>query len=623
MKKLPIFSLLLFFIPDFTNAQDTAKTLPLVQVSSQRLDRLFIGQNSANIDSISMQQYENQSLTNLISTQTAIPIKSYSTGLATISMRGMGAAQTAILWNGFDIRAASTGLNELGIFPVGFSQIRIKSGSGTALYGSGAIGGTLLLDSEAPVINDFKMNFDQTFGSFGTRATTLGLAGGKKKTTISSQIQHQKADNDFSFKNYSLIGQPIQKQANAKNNVLNAMLNFRVQLSDNQILKASSWWSDADRESPFSMTSANTNAKQKDQSFRNMLEWVLLKNEKTSRLRGAFFDEKFRYSSDAVDNSNYRILTYIAEGEHTRPTFKNIKNGQLRLGGNFTYQSAENSTYNDLKIRQRLALFASQINAWKTGKIALNLRQEMVNGTLNPFTFLLGTEQRIFKNIDLIKKIVVRGSISKNFSLPALNDLYYENVGNPNLLSESGWSEEIGFDVFYKEMCLKTTFFHIEVNNWIQWSPKESGIWRPYNLKNVTSNGAEIDFQWQLLNKPINQNIEIKYRLAFTEDDLFVGKQLIFIPIHSAMFGWTLQHKKTTFRWTKNYSSQRFSTATNTESTAAYTLSNLYFSYSFPIKKTKLSFALSLDNVFNQAYEVIKFYPNPGRSVLLSFVFKY
>jgi vitamin B12 transporter len=614
--RLPWLSLCLFFFISIIKLQSQTDTikLPQIEISSQRFDQLFVGQNDFQIDSTSLQQFENQSLSTLITAQTAIAVKAYGTGLATLSMRGMSAAQTAILWNGFDIRTASTGLNELGLFPTGFDQIRIKSGSSTALFGSGAIGGTLLLDSEAPAIKDFSAKIDQSFGSFGMHGTTLGLAGGKGRVTTSVQLQYQKADNDFCFQNYSEIGQPIQKQINAANRINNGLINFRMQIADNQLLKISTWLNDANRQSPVSMVSANNHGLQKDHSQRNMAEWIVFHACGTSRVRSAFFNEKLSYTNDAITDSRYYILTYINEAEHTR---KISQNSLLRLGANYTYQSATNTNYEGLKTRKRLALFAAQTFEWKTGKTALNLRQEFADGQTNPFTFSLGSEQIVYKSASFLNKIQIRGAISKNFNRPALNDLYWLTVGNPNLRSENGWSQELGYDFILDKILLKFTGFHIKVNDWIQWSPQNTGIWQPYNLKNVNSKGLEIDLILKNKMAKWNSQFVVKYRLTHTQDDLFKGKQLIYIPRNTALLSWNLAQEKWNFRWTQTYSSQRYSTASNTKSTDGFTLSNANFQYKTKVLKSDLGLSLSVDNIFNQAYEVISFYPNAGRAYIL------
>jgi len=62
------------------------------------------GQKVKTVDSATLQQYQLQSMGNLLSQQEPVFVKSYGFNeLATLSFRGASAAQSAVYWNGVPI----------------------------------------------------------------------------------------------------------------------------------------------------------------------------------------------------------------------------------------------------------------------------------------------------------------------------------------------------------------------------------------------------------------------------------------------------------------------------------------------------------------------------------------
>src|SRR5213075_2539798 len=97
-----------------------------------------------------------------------------------------------------------------------------------------------------------------------------------------------------------------------------------------------------------------------------------------------------------------------------------------------------------------------QKNISKRISVAANLRQPVVSGFSAPFLPYLGTEYVILKNVNHDLKI--RGSVSKNYRVPTLNDRYWQNAGDKNLLPETSHATELGW-------ALRNRFFEIS-NSW-------------------------------------------------------------------------------------------------------------------------------------------------------------
>jgi len=86
-----------------------------------------------------------------------------------------------------------------------------------------------------------------------------------------------------------------------------------------------------------------------------------------------------------------------------------------------------------------------------------------------PFLPYLGTEYEILKSTN--QNLKIRGSISKNYRVPTLNDRYWQNAGDKNLLPEASHAGELGVNYQFKTFEISSTFFSQKVDNWIQWVP--------------------------------------------------------------------------------------------------------------------------------------------------------
>jgi vitamin B12 transporter len=260
-----------------------------------------------------------------------------------------------------------------------------------------------------------------------------------------------------------------------------------------------------------------------------------------------------------------------------------------------------------------ITLFANDVFDLDFLKLSLNMRQEIVDGKAIPFTFSTGFEMPILKK----KTLILRGSISKNYNLPALNDMYWNLLGKKDLLPESGWSQELGF-TFTKEkekFSIKTglTFFNIDLDNRILWQPQNDGIWRPNNLTKMTSQGIELMSHFSYKNKDFNITLTPQYQLSKATDE--AGNQIIYTPLHSGSMSMRINYKILSVYYNQMASSRRYmvgGTWTN-----PFTMGNMVLGFTPSVFKLKMDVKLHIFNVWNTDYQVIRFYPNPQRQVRL------
>ena len=84
-------------------------------------------------------------------------------------------------------------------------------------------------------------------------------------------------------------------------------------------------------------------------------------------------------------------------------------------------------------------------------------------------------------------------SISRNYRVPGLNDIYWQELGNPDLEPEESYQLNLGLDYQLNKSAFSMLWelhsYYMWVDNWIQWTPSENGFWSPQNIKRVFKMG--------------------------------------------------------------------------------------------------------------------------------------
>ena len=145
------------------------------------------------------------SLSGVVSTVPGLFIKDYgsSSGLKTISQRGLGAEHTLVMLNGMRVSSFQNGLLDFGLFPSSeIERVEVLHGGNSAAFGSDAVGGVINIltypHSASP-----SLDLESSFGSFGYQR--YHIAGGMSSPEAGFRVglqDERSVDNfDFEFHN--------------------------------------------------------------------------------------------------------------------------------------------------------------------------------------------------------------------------------------------------------------------------------------------------------------------------------------------------------------------------------------------------------------------------------------
>lgn len=604
--------------------QQTLDSIALhnVVIVAPRLSDFASGLKTQAIDSATMARYRSADLGTLLEMESPIFIKSYGLGsLATTSFRGGSANHTAVLWNGFNIGSPMNGQIDLSLVPVGIAdEVSIQYGGASALWGSGAVGGSVLLNSTPVFDSGLTVDAGASFGSFGDRRQHIHFVRSTSKWISSISLFNTAARNDFLYSNPELLGTPEQRQRNAELAQYGLLAENHLRINQRQRLSLRFWYQNSDRNIPAMLVQANSSAKQLDQSYRATAEWQRLGTKVNSYVRAAYFDERLQWYGTSTDSAaNSRSRTLIAEAEMRI----RIASGQrINIGLNNTFAEARSDGFPERQQQNRTALFASyRINtANERSNTTLSLQQEMVAQELVPFTWSLGSEY------ELRKWLTAKANVARVYRIPTFNDLYWTPGGNPDLLPESGYSGEAGLVAKGQlrpgvKATAEGTFFQRTMDNWIIWLPA-GAYWSPQNIMNVWSRGVELrgELAWRIGGATMKLAAMTNYvvstnQTAKTVNDASVDKQLIYVPIYSGHGKLSVRYKGLLATSGVNYTGYRYTSTDNREYLDPYVLVNASVSYRMSAgKKYVADLMLQGFNLFDADYQVMLGRPMPLRN---------
>lgn len=518
--------------------------IPEIEVVSTTIREQSIGGQREQFDTDASSSAVNDLGTLL--NQNGIFIKSYgSNSLATSSIRGGSAGHTLVLWNGLPIQSPMLGLLDLSLLPLNSSEkVTVQKGGSSAMWGSGAIGGVVAMENNADFDNRLAISSNTMVGSFGNFSEQLKLKIGNRKFQSVTKVLHQQAENDFSYP--IAPGFPDRKQTNAAFWQQSFLQDFYLRLNNGHRLELHFWQQQSDKQIPATNVQTRSVAHQEDQSTRLVLDWAQVRKNVVIKSKAAWFHEHLDYFDELTELESLSSWhTFLGEVNGQR-SWKNRH--YLYLGSTYSHTKINAGGYKGSPSEDRAALFTSYQFKNKTIQLQASLRQEVVDNLWVPLMPVVGIDYQPFNFLSL------KGKVSKNYRLPTFNDRFWTPGGNPDLLAESGWSEEITVQLHHRkgafEVQWTNTVFNRNIDNWIMWSRVEGQqFWSANNIAKVWSRGLEERLSLTYFGKKTKVQFQLGYdyiratnEVALEIPSIDKGTQLWYTPQHQGFvniaFNW-------------------------------------------------------------------------------------
>ncbi|MEO0626740.1 MAG: TonB-dependent receptor [Bacteroidota bacterium] len=593
--------------------QDSSHVLPTVDVNTSTTRASVTGSVTRSWAGEQLEKLPHTNLAELLDTETGAYIKSYGMGsLATSSIRGGSAGHTLVLWNGLPIQSPMLGLLDLSLLPINATEnITFTKGGNGAMWGSGAIGGVINLENHADFTNRLAARSGTLFGSFGQFQQQLDLKLGRKKLQSITRLSHQQAENDFFY--FIAEGFPERQQTNASLSQQFLAQDLYWKINQRNHLAVRLWWQQSDRQIPPTNVQNRSQAHQDDVATRLLLEYKHFDDNGLWHVKTAFFEEQLDYFDDLILlESRSRFRTFLAEINRQWTWGKH----ELLLGNFNTHTRAWSAGYRgNIPSEYRTALFASW--AYKPGRwqTQFSLRQEMVDGVFIPLVPALGFSWQATPSFSL------HGKVSRNYRLPTFNDRFWLPGGNPDLLPESGWSQELTMNHQIQkkqfEFDFSLTAYHRKIDNWILWSQLDGqSFWSANNITSVRSWGLEPRMTLGLQ----VENLKLQWRAGYDyvrstnlvkleNPRMAEGEQLIYTPIHQAFSSISLDWKGFHLAYRHQYIGPAQGI---NDPLDAFQVGRVRLQYQNLFQPYQGTLFLNVNNIWDADYLVVERRPMPG-----------
>lgn len=608
-------------LPVAAAGEDTVRVFPqeeiLVTATRAEALRSSVASPVSIIPRRGIQASTGSTVASLLSGLPGLFLRSYGGGgaLQAVSVRGMAAEHTLVLLDGLRLTGYQNGQSDLGLlFSSNVERVEIVRGGHSSLYGADALGGVINIITRRSG-EGLHGRLASTLGSFGLQAvegSAAGTSGGIGWTAFARQ---ERAAGDYPF----TIGDGQTMRRSGADYRLSST-EASVSLPVTERIKADARVSrqDASRGSPGSV----------EWPFAARLE------DREIRLQGGILWQaspgailSFRFSSTASHQTfgpgtgDYmnRVLTltpeirFVIAPEHTGSAGAEVVRARIRG----TVQQPEARIQTSLFLATQHTLSAGPFTDLVLYPSLRFDRFSDVGEDMSP---------RIGVNLGLLDapRLRLRASAGKSFRVPTFNDLFWPaspwDRGNPGLRPERSIGVDAGLSAAAGGLRAELGFFSLRTKDRIVWMADEAWVWSPVNVTDVLTQGIEAEAGWLGFGGMLEATVSSTWMASTKKSadfpgDPTQGKNLVSVPSHMASAVLLLVFRPVTLHLRQEWTGRREITESNDRSLPGFAVASAGVTLMRAFPPVTSSLKLEVLNLFNRSYEVMAFYPMPGREV--------
>ncbi|MBD5349321.1 MAG: TonB-dependent receptor [Bacteroides sp.] len=625
-----------------------------------------IGVQKTEFDSLALKETVALSMADVLTFNSSVFVKSYGRAtLSTVAFRGTSPSHTQVTWNGMRINNPMLGMTDFSTIPSYFiDKASLLHGTSSVNETGGGLGGLVKLATVADVDSGLHLQYVQGIGSFKTFDEFARITYGSRRWSVSTRVVYSSSPNDYRYVNRdkkvniydddkNIIGQyhPTERNRSGSYKDFHALQEVSYRISQRDRLGLNLWYVNSNRELPMLTTDYGEERdfenRQREQTLRAVVNWDHNRRKWKLGLRGGYIHTWMAYdykrevaegNMASMTRSRSRVNTFYgqAEGEFS-PAEKWFFTAGVSAHQHFVRSQDRNIILQDGDKaivgydQGRIELSASASAKWQPLErlgVSAVVRQEMFGDRVAPVIPALFVDGLVSRR----GNVMLKSSVSRNHKFPTLNDLYFLPGGNPDLKNESGWTYDAGasFDIgwsrpFPVSAGGSVTWFDSRIDDWIIWLPTTKGFFSPRNVKRVHAYGIEgrlnVAFEpirdWVFdVNGSYSWTPSINVGEKMSPADRSVGKQLPYVPRHSASLTGRLTWRSWSFLYKWAYYSERYTMSSNdytiTGHLPQYFMSNVSLEKKLTLKVADLQLKLAVNNLFDEDYLSVLSRPMPG-----------
>jgi outer membrane cobalamin receptor len=576
-------------------------------------------------------------------------------GLKTVSIRSLGSQHTAVSYDGVTITDAQSGQVDISRFTLDHVEsVALSVGQTDDIFQTArmyASAGALRIQTQAPRFGNDRPSRLQgrlKTGSFGMFAPSLRYEqklGSALAASLHADYLSAANAYPYTLTNGDVVSHEKRKNSDIKS--LNTELNLFAGLPRQGSLRLKTCLFDSHRGLPGSVILYNDYHTER---LRNRNAFVQGSYEGHPAGRLTFGAQaKFDYSWTHYRDYHSKYVDGQQTDVYTQREYYGSATMLYEAGGHLSFSMAEDVFFNTLDATtphcafpERLTSLTALAGRFRNNRLTVTasllatcITEEVQRGDpaadrkrLSP---AISLSYRLFSE----QNLRVRASFKDIFRVPTFNDLYYDRIGNKDLDDEKAsqynagltWSASCGRLSY---VSLTADGYYNKVKDKIVAMPTMF-IWKMMNMGEVEIKGLDVNLSARLsLPAALSLQADGSYSWQMAADvtktgSKTYGHQLPYTPVHSGAVSVSLDHPWLNVSWLLTAVGERYSLPQNIEANRmpGYVEHQLSLRRSFCLRQGTLGVQVEAINLGGAAYDVVRYYPMPGRSFRATISYSY
>ncbi len=595
-------------------------------------------------------------------------------GIVKPFIRGLGFSRVVTLYQNNKLENHAWGQDHgLGLNGLGVKSVDVIKGPASILYGSGAIGGVIIVKDDESYLNSETItgNLGATYNSTSNGLRNFGSLGKKFQNNLFLAIDAA-YENHADYKNGEnrIIGNSRFNYNTLRLHTGIDKENYKNKLSFTYQKQNLGIIDDNELEETLA---TNRNDRKMQLPFQEVSDYLISFSEERLREKfQTFFHLSHHFNDRNEIEEDFNELDLGIKQHHTFLTgrislfpdsdFTHTFGVQASLINTKNKEEAKEILIPDARTRdvgvyylgsKQLDKFYLQgglrfdfrnVEALANSQALIdygfilpgNPEDRTLSTNFSGFTGSLGVSYRFNSNNQ------IKLNASTGFRAPDLAELFSNGphpgtsrfeVGNANFKREQSLQTDLTYTLTSDSFDLGTSFYINDISNYIFFTntgeirPDGLEIWA-FQQQNALLYGTEWELKYRTMQ---NDNLQLRATAALVRGELKdENEYLTFIPANQ--YGFDISYKpffskNTLFTVALNHTSKQDRPGFNEMSTPAYTLVHTGISHDFAFEKGTLNSSLQFRNLFNNNYvdhlSILRAFEitNPGRNIQLSLRF--
>ncbi len=576
-------------------------------------------------------------------------------GLKTVSIRSLGAEHTAVSYDGIAVSDIQSGQIDIGRFSLdNVEMIALSIGQSDEIFMPAklfASAGTLNITSSKPVFEECGTNITarMKMGSFGTYNPSILLEqriGKRWSLGVNADWLTSKGDYPFTFDNGRDIEHLVRKNSDV--NTLKGEINLWGELgtSGKFSLKASGL--SGERGLPGSVILHNQDAFERlwdkngfvQAAYNTALgkKWDLKSILKYNYAWSKYYDKSDKYHQGFIEDL-YTQQEYYGS---IATRFKPIERVELTFAQDLAFNILD-SSIPECPFPERITSISTLAGKYKGASLTIvtsltntYITETVQKGSPAPNRNNLSPALSLSWRPSKATNLRIRASYKKGYRAPTFNDLYYLRIGNTQLRPERAdqynlgltWSGSFGKEDFGWLSATLDGYYNSVVDKIV--ALPTLFVWKMMNIGKVQIAGADLSITSRVRlgnshSLTLSTNASYQYAVDISEPDSKTWRhQIPYTPRISGAANLAWSNPWVNLSYIVSLVGHRYSMPSNVR----YNLIKGYIEHSisahrdFYVRGVSLRLQGEIINFTDTMYDVIQYYPMPGRNFRLTLKIK-